>query len=116
MPPESLWNQYSVVGILILAAGVIALAFYRLWHELLAWMELQDKKRDSERELQRVWEAQQKKESDERWQLFLTKQQEQWLTQDLSHATVLVKLIDKTDALINAVNNHDTWARAQNGK
>jgi uncharacterized membrane protein YhiD involved in acid resistance len=127
MPPESLWNQYSVVGILILAAGVIAIAFYRLWHELLTWIENQDLKREQERETQdlkreqerdkqRAWEAQQKKESDERWQLFLSKQQEQWLTQDLSHSAAIVKVIEKIEHLTNSVNNHDTWARAQNGK
>lgn len=116
MPPESLYIQYSLVGILILAAGAIAAAFYKLWHELLGWIEKQDAKRDKERETQREWEAVQKKESDERWQSFLEKQQSQWLTQDLNHAGVMIKLIDKTDALINAVNNHDTWARAQNGK
>lgn len=116
MPPESLWTQYSVVGILILAAGVIAIAFYRLWHELLTWIEKQDLKRDQERDKQRTWEALQKKESDERWQAFLKTQQEQWLTQDLNHSTVIVKLIEKIEDLTASINNHDTWARAQNGK
>jgi uncharacterized membrane protein (DUF106 family) len=113
MPPESLWNQYNVVGILILAAGIIAAAFYKLWHELLTWIEKQDLKRDAERETQREWEAVQKKESDQRWQEFLERQQKQWLSQDLNHSSVLVKLIDKVDGLTNAVNNHDTWTRAQ---
>jgi hypothetical protein len=116
MPPESLWNQYSVVGILILAAGVIAAAFYRLWHELLDWFEKQDDKRNKERETQRTWEAQQKKEADDRWQLFLDNQQAQWLTQDLNHSTVIVKLIDKIEDLTTAINDHDTWARARDGK
>jgi len=114
MPPESLWNQYNVVGILILVAAIIAGAFYKLWHELLTWIEKQDQKRDNEREIQRKWEAQQKKESDERWQLFLKAQQEQWLIQDLNHSTVIVKLIEKIEGLTTIMNNHDTWARAQN--
>lgn len=116
MPPESLWNQYSVVGILILAGGLIAAAFYKLWHELLSWFEKQDKKRDEERDKQRAWEAHQKKESDERWQQFLEAQQKQWLTQDMNHSTVIVKLIEKIEDLTSAVNSHDTWVRAQKGK
>jgi hypothetical protein len=114
LPPVSLWNQYSVVGILILAASVIAIAFYKLWNELLSWLEKQDQKRDAERDKQRVWEAQQKKESDTRWQLFLDNQQAQWLTQDLNHSGVIIKLIEKIEHLTIAINNHDTWARAQN--
>ena len=116
MPQQDIWMQWSVVAILILAAGVIWTAFNKLWHELLGWIETQDKKREKEREVQREWEAQQKKESDARWQLFLEQQQKQWLSQDLNHSKVIVQLIDKTDALIHAVNNHDTWARAQSGK
>lgn len=112
MPPESLWSQYSVVGILILAAGIIAAAFYRLWHELLSWIEKQDLKRDAERDKQRAWESQQKEESDRRWQIFLDHQQEQWLKQDLNHSGVIGKLIEKIDQLTIAINNHDTWARA----
>ena len=87
---------------------------YKLWHELLAWIEKQDQKRDDERDKQRTWEALQKKESDERWQFFLKRQQEQWLSQDLNQSVILSKLIDKTDTLISTINNHDTWTRAQN--
>lgn len=116
MPPESLWNQYSVVGILILASGVIALAFYKLWHELLTWFENQDQKRNEERKTQRDWETQLKKESDERWQQFLEAQQKQWFTQDMNHSTVIVKLIEKIEDLTTAINNHDTWARASGDK
>ena len=116
MPQASLWVQYSLIGILILAAGIIAAAFYKLWHELLEWIEKQDLKREEERDKQRVWEAAQNKERDERWQTFLQAQQEQWLLQDVSHAAVLEKLVGKIENLTVSINNHDTWARAQNGK
>lgn len=113
MPPGEIWLQYSIVAILILAAGVIAYAFYRLWRELLAWIELQDGKREEERERQRIWQAKQDEIRDERWQLFLENMQEAWLTQDKVHSEAIVQLIVKVDALIHAVNNHDTWVRAK---
>lgn len=113
MPPESLWTQYSVVGILVLAGGVIAAAFYKLWHELLTWIEKQDAKRDAEREKQRAWQSEQDRIRDERWQKFLTNMQEAWLAQDTNHTEAIQELIQKVEMLINAVNNHDTWARAK---
>jgi len=116
MPQASLWVQYSLIGILILAAGIIAAAFYKLWHELLSWIEQQDGKREQERDKQRAWEAEQNKERDERWQTFLKAQQTQWLSQDASHAAVLGKLVEKIEDLTTSINNHDTWARAQSGK
>lgn len=115
-PPESLWTQFNVVGILILAAGVIAAAFYRLWHELLAWFEKQDNKRETERKTQREWEAQQSKERDAQWQEFMAGMQAQWLKQDSQNAQVLERLVQKIDGLTTAVNNHDIWARAKDRK
>ena len=117
MPQASLWIQYSLIAILILATGIIAGAFYRLWRDLLKWMDKQDEKRTLERDKQREWEAEQNKERDLRWQSFLKAQQESWLLQDVQNAIVMEKLITKIDGLTNSLNNHDTWARAQgNGK
>lgn len=116
MPPESLWIQYSLIGILVLAAGLIAAAFYKLWRELLVWLAAQDLKREEERDKQRVWEAAQNKERDERWQSFLEAQQKQWLTQEINNVNALLRLIEKVENLTVSINNHDTWARAQDGK
>lgn len=116
MPPESLWIQYSIIGILVLAAGVIAAAFYRLWRELLGWIEIQDNKREAEREKQRVWQAEQDKVRDQRWQDFLKTMQDEWIAQDGRHVEMLNTLIQKVDALIAEVRDHDTWARAKDGK
>ena len=113
MPPESLWLQYSIVGILILAAGIIASAFYKLLRELLGWIEAQDKKRDAERDKQREWQAEQDRIRDERWQEFLSNMQEAWLKQDTNHIDAIKELIVKIDGLIQTVHNHDTWARAK---
>ena len=113
MPPESLWMQYPIIGILVLAAGVIAAVFYRLWKDLLAWLEAQDVKRDAEREKQRIWQAEQDIIRDERWQQFLQKMQDQWNQQDGRHTEALKQLVGKVDTLIVTVNNHDTWERAR---
>lgn len=113
MPPTELWTQYSVVGILILAAGVIAVAFYRLWRELLAWIDKQDKQREAEREKQRTWQAEQDRVRDERWQRFLSNMQETWTKQDINNVSAIADLSRKIDILIAEVRNHDTWVRAK---
>lgn len=115
MPPESLWLQFSIVGILILAAGIVGAAFYKLWRELLAWIETQDNKREVERERQRIWQAEENKVRDLRWQEFLKSMQDEWIEQNGRHTEALKQLIGKVDILIEKVNNHDTWARAKDG-
>ncbi len=116
MPPESVWEQYPVIAILILAAGVIAVAFYRLWKDLLKWFEEQDAKREAEREKQRSWQAEQDKVRDLRWQEFLKITQEEWTQQDGRHTDALKELSSKVGQLIITVNSHDTWARAKDSK
>lgn len=116
MPPESLWVQYSVVGILILAAGLMTAAFYRLWKDLLCWFEEQDAKRDVEREKQRVWQAGQDLVRDQRWHDFLKIMQSDLNQADDRHTMALNNLINKVEVLIISVNNHDVWARAKDGK
>lgn len=124
MPPESTWSQYPVVAILVLAAGLIALAFYRLWKDLLNWFEkqeakreaeraAQDLKREEEREKQRVWQAEQDKIRDERWQTFLHIMQEEINAQDGRQSEALKNVSAKIDMLIQVVNTHDVWARAR---
>ena len=113
MPSQSLWIEYPVIGILILASAIIAYAFYKLWHELLNWIETQDNKRVVERERQRVWQAEQDKIRDMRWQQFLKDMQDEWILQDGRHTLVLKELISKVETLIVSINNHDTWVRAK---
>jgi len=116
MPPESLWVQYSVVGILILAAGVMTAAFYRLWKDLLNWFEIQDAKRDAERERQRKWQAEQDLVRDQRWHDFLKIVQSEWNTQNQDQMKSLDNLINRMEILIISFNQHDTWTRAKSDK
>jgi Tfp pilus assembly protein PilO len=113
LPPETTWSQYPIIAIIFLASAVIALAFYRLWKELLAWFEAQDVKREAERKAQRDWQAKQDEIRDLRWQEFLKSMQDEWIEQDGRHTEVLKQLSAKVDLLIMAMNNHDTWARAK---
>lgn len=112
MPPDELWLQYSVVGILVLATALIAVAFYRLWRELLSWIEKQDEKRDTERNKQREWEASQSAERNAEWQHFISQMQERCAAQDNRNSKILEQLTQKIELLTVAVNNHDTYARA----
>jgi len=112
-PSADVWNQYTIVAILLFCAGLIAAAFYRLWRELLKWMGEQNAERVLERDKQREWEAEQSELQDERWQLFLTKQQEEWFKQDGRHTEVLIHMIEKMDDLIKAVHDHDLWVRTK---
>jgi hypothetical protein len=116
MPQASLWVQYSLIGILVLSTAIMASALYRLWRDLLKWMDKQDEKRTLERDKQREWEAAQNKERDLRWQDFLKAQQERWLEQDVANSIVLEKLVSKIEELSHSLNNHDTWAKANSGK
>ena len=113
MPPAELWVQYSIVGILVLAAGVIAVFFYKLWRELLSWFEKQDALRENERDKQRTWQAEQDRTRDERWRSFLKASQDSWLKQDGEHTDALKDLSKKIDDLIRSVREHDVWTRAK---
>ncbi|MCZ2076696.1 MAG: hypothetical protein LC130_17085 [Bryobacterales bacterium] len=116
-PPAEIWSQYAIVAILFFCAGVIALAFWKLWTGLLNWISEQDAKRDAERERQRAWQAEQDKIRDERWQDFLQRFQSEWLKQDGRHIEALDDLTGKVEELIRDLRSHDTWARTNgNGR
>lgn len=112
MAPESLWTQYSIIGILVLSASVIARAFYKLWKDWMAWITAQDIKREEERERQRMWQERLDVLRDERWHAFLSQMQDEWTQENGRHSARIEQLIIKVDALINSVNSHDTFVRA----
>lgn len=122
-PPTEIWIQFSLIAILVLVTLLIAGGFYRLWKDLLKWMEQQEAKRDAEREKQdakreeerekqRVWETEQSKQRDAQWQEFLSAMQAEWVRQDKRNTDVLESLVRNVQELTVAVNNHDTWTRS----
>jgi hypothetical protein len=116
IPSADVQTQYAIVFILLFFAGIIAVAFYKMWRELLNWLGKQDIQRETEREKQRAWQADQDKVRDERWQAFLENLQNEWIKQDGNHTSALKELIKKVDELIQDVRTHDTWTRAKEQK
>lgn len=117
LPDQSAWIQYPIVAVIVLAGAVIAYGFYRLFRDLLgfvekqnneraAWMAEQDKAREKEREKQRAWESEENRIRDERWQVFLKSMQDSWLTQDGKNSDTLKGLTGKIEQLITEVKSH----------
>ncbi len=107
LPDQSAWLQYPIVAVIVLAGAVIALGFYRLFRDLISFMEKQDASRAIERETQRKWQDEQEVKRDERWQGFLKSMQDEWIKQDGRNNETLKDLIEKVDELIALVRNHD---------
>lgn len=108
LPDQSAWIQYPIVAVIVLAGAVIALGFYRLFRDLISFMENQDKARAAERETQRKWQDEQEIKRDERWQNFLKSMQDEWIKQDGRNNETLNDLIEKVDELIALVRQHHT--------
>lgn len=120
MPPEQIWLEFRIVSVLALALSVMAIALYKLWKDLMkfvqeqdaarvAWMALQDKKREDEREKQREWQEAQNLVRDERWQEFLKSMQSAWIAQDGKHTDALNTLVRQINSLIETMNDHDKF-------
>lgn len=104
MPPESIWVQFAIVAIVVLAIGVI-------WHEMKKFIDEQDAKRENERKVQREWQAEQNILSDERWQAFLKSMQNEWLAQSGISVDVQKQLIAKVNELLKEFRDHDQYMR-----
>ena len=104
MPPESLWVQFSLIGILILVISLV-------WRELTRFIREQDGQRIAERETQRAWQAEQDKIRDERWQGFLRSMQDEWIKQDGRNNQTIADLIERIEELIERMDKHDQFTR-----
>lgn len=104
MPSESIWLQFTIVAIVILAMTVI-------WREMKKFIDEQDKKREKERETQRVWQAEQDKLRDVRWQDFLKGMQDEWMAQDGVNTKAVQDLIKRVDDLLKRMDDHDRFTR-----
>lgn len=104
MPPESIWLQFTIVAIVILAMTVI-------WREMKKFIDEQDKKRDEEREKQRVWQAEQETLRDQRWHEFLKAMQEEWMAQNGVNTKAVQDLIKRVDEMLRRMDEHDRFTR-----
>jgi len=136
MPSADLWEQYSIIGIIILVLYVTFKALMRFWNLARVAQEDQDKKRDSERERQRTWQAEQnalrEKAQDERDHMWRTALEGLQVAQTLAlesfqkaqtttiaeNTRVMASLVSQISALtsqvqmvITEIRTHDVWAR-----
>ena len=113
-----------MVAVIILSAAMISRGFYKLWQDLLSWMDRQEKsraeerkhndeKRDAERERQREWEERQSAIRDQRWQAFISAIQASSTVQDARTAELLERTISEIKSLTISLNDHDTYVRAK---
>lgn len=117
LPPASLWEQYSVIGILVLILTIIGIGARRLFKDFIAWQAEQDKKRDDERERQRLWqEAMEQKaelarvDRDVSWQTFFERINGENSRSINRLAEVHAELVKRMDALTRFITEHDDWA------
>ncbi len=102
MPSESIWVQFAIVAIVIMAISLI-------WREMKKFLDEQDLKRDGEREKQRLWQEAQGKISDLRWQEFIKQMQLTWIEQDAQRIDAISLLNDSINKHIEKVDAyHDT--------
>jgi hypothetical protein len=116
MPTFDIWVQFTIVAILFVVAASMATAFYKLWKDWVKWIELQDTKRDNERERQRTWQEKQDILRDERWHSFLRQLQDEWTQETGRHSARIEMLIIKVEELTKSVTLHDIWARSKDNR
>lgn len=104
MPTESLWVQFAVVAIVVMAIGVI-------WREMKKFIDEQDVKREAERERQRLWQEKQDKQRDERWQAFLKAFQDEYIKQDAIHTDAIQAFDEVITKLLEKFDDHDRFVR-----
>lgn len=119
LPPVSLWEQFSVIGVLALTLSLIGILARRVFKDFVEWQELQDEKRDDEREKQRLWMEEQEAKSeqarakrDAEWQAFFT-QINASTFRSIDNLTVSsLKLAEQVERMSQMLSDHDAWTRS----
>lgn len=118
-PPASIWEQYSVVAIIVLFLVVLGFGVRAAWKELRTWLKEQDEARASERKVQREWETEQNRlreeamdkreaahqaeafKQAEMWRAYFVRMQQEWCTQSENTNGVLEKLVNAVGEVHN---------------
>lgn len=122
LPPLTLWEQFSVIGIIVL---VFALFFAAAWKVFSTYRNWQSDEHNSQRvwqeaqtEMQREWQAEQNKirdaeqlKRDQFWQDQVRNMSSSQLESDRATTNVLAKVIERMDALTVAITLHDERAK-----
>lgn len=118
LPPESLWTQFGIVGIIVLVLIVAALGVRKFWKEFTGWLDEQDQKRETEREKQRIWSTEQNRlreeaqdKRDQAWQQLIAGMQREQQERTRETNALLADLVNQMKGLGQDLRNHDMWAR-----
>ena len=140
VPSASIWEQYTVIAIIVLVFIAVAYgvrAFWREWARNQAIereyqrtiQDEQDAKREAEREQQRVWQSEQnvKREQDEAkrdtfreteqgkrddmWRKFFEKMDDRSRAEQARSNEILSELVKEIGAMTLELRQHDVWAR-----
>jgi hypothetical protein len=115
MPPASLWEQYSIIGILALCLMGFGFALRYAVKELRDWQSEEQQKTHEWQELQGKKRDDEQLRRDEMWRDFYKKMGDQQEKSICAGTEVQAKLIEQINALTLAINGHDTWARESVG-
>lgn len=106
-PPASLWEQYSVVGILVLVLGLVVISVWRAFREYRSWQS-------KEAVDQRVWQSaeNQKREfevssRDEAYRKFFTEMEQKRIENSVVTTTILKQIYDSMTSLTHKLDRHD---------
>jgi predicted Holliday junction resolvase-like endonuclease len=122
LPPTSLWEQYSVVGVLVLVVALLFFAAWKIYKEYQTWQSGEQEKQrvwqEEQSKLQREWQIEQGKvrdaeqlKRDQFWQEQVKQLNLIHVDQDKSTASVLAKVIERMDALTMVITLHDERAK-----
>lgn len=122
LPPVSLWEQFYVVGIIVIVVALLAYAVWRVFKEYRIWQSEEANKarqwQEDQSKIQREWQTEQnqirdaeQQKRDERWQEQVRTMTANSIEQDRSTANVMTKVLERMDALTVVLTLHDERAK-----
>jgi len=118
VPPEELWTQFAIIGIIVLVFILLSIGVRKFWSEMTEWLEKQDQKREEEREKQRIWLTEQnrlREEAQDRrdtsWQQLVASMQKEQQERTRETNALLADLVEQMKGLGKDLREHDAWAR-----
>lgn len=131
LPDASIWSNpnFQVAGLIMVVLALVYTAAKSFWADWRKYQDAENKRREEERERQRLWQAEQNRlrENDQNgrdglWRDYLEQLEERqreliaMLQERQSKDTratneILSKLVERMDAMTNTLNSHDQYAR-----
>ena len=122
LPPISLYEQFYVVGIIVIVVALLAIAAWRVFTEYRSWQSTEAERarkwQEAQSQIQREWQSDQNHirdaeqlKRDERWQEQVRMMTANSIEQDKSTANVMTKVLERMDALTVVLTLHDERAK-----